>query len=168
MVNSLWGYTWHMRRVNCHFHLNRMILIWVIRQLLFGKFCECWNRDKVRIKKHNYHSLQRQSEDNVPSLSQNCPRDIEIEIETELELEKEKDKVSVTVSEETVCRAKNARRVMEVMVSQEINRVKSGTEKWCSRCAEQTRLRVPREFHIVSEIPAVSTCFNRCFFPDLW
>ena len=50
--------------------------------------------------------------------------EIEIELELELELEKEKDKdnVSVTVSEETVCRAKNARRVMEVTVSQEMNR----------------------------------------------
>ena len=49
--------------------------------------------------------------------SENRHRDIEIEkeIESELESEKEKDKdkVSVTVSEETVCRAKDARRVME-------------------------------------------------------
>ena len=72
---------------------------------------------KYAEKKRNYRSLQRQCEDNVPLLSQNCPRDIEIEkeIESELESEKEKDKdkVSVTVSEETVCRAKDARRVME-------------------------------------------------------
>ena len=131
-----------------------MIEIWDDKTLFMHQVAELLDSETYAAKRKREQRTDDKKGDIVPRLSQICPQEKEIEKEKELESEIEQETEDIeTLSDESVCRTEDVRRVVDAWQSlgiQKLRKVPSST----TNAGKMLRARI-KEYGIGSVLEAV-------------
>lgn len=132
-----------------------MIEVFDDKTLFMKEVAKLLDSETYAAKRKREQRLNDEKGDIVPQLSPNCPqeKEIEKEIESDTELEKETEKDSRTLSDESVCRPEDVRRVFDAWQSLGIQKLRKIPDS-TTNAGKMLRARI-KDYGIGSVLEAV-------------